>query len=1161
MKENKNTTTELREFSLTKFAIENGTSIFLLAFMIFLFGIQAYIAMPKEKYPEAYFPRVIITTPYFGNSAPEIENLITRPIEKELKSINGIDDISSTSIQDFSMITAQFGTDVDIDQAVDDVKEAVDKAKSELPTDLDTEPEVQEVNVSEQPIVVVNVAGPYSMDQLRNYAEYCRDEIEEITEVSKVDMKGALEREVKINVDLRKMEGVETSFMDIENAIARENMSMSAGEIIRNDFRRSIRVLGQFEDIEEIENVIIKSENERPIYLKDIAEVEYGFEERSTYARVNGFPVISLEVKKRDGQNLLSAIDKLDIVLENVRNRFPNELEITKFNDLSESTRDEVSNLENSIISGVILVTLVLLFFLGLRNAAFVGLAIPLSMLIGILILYLGEVSLNIVTLFSLILALGLLVDNAIVTVENIYRYMDEGKSGRYSALYGASEVAMPIIASTATTLAAFIPLLMWPGIMGMFMRYFPITLIAILTSSLFVALVINPVLTSRFMKIDKAAETHKIRNRRRKNVLTWLIIMISFAIMTHFGEIFWLRNILGFAIIITIINFIFLRPASFSFQNSVLPGLESSYDRFINFVLRGSMPVIIFIGTFMLLGFSIFLMRVTPPPIEFFPSPDPNFVNVFVEMPIGTDIEATNNLLLELEKKVSKTVEPYGKVVQDILTTIGEDTGDPNKPPEPGVTPHKSRLTVSFISSKYRDEVNTFDIMDDIRESLKGYAGVKIQVDKDADGPPVGLPINIEITGDEIDTLASLSEKLIRFIDDENIDGIEELTQDVNIGKPELLIHIDRNAARRYGLSTAQIASAIRTSVFGKEISKFKKGEDEYAIQLRANSKYRTDITSLLNQKITFRDQARQGRIVQIPISTIADFEYSSTYTSIKRLNQERIISVSSNVLEGYNANEINDELRELVKDFNMPEGYKIAFTGEQESQAEDMGFLKSAFMIAIFLIFIIIVSQFNSLISPFIIILSVLFSTIGVLLGYVFTNMTISVIFSGVGIIALAGIVVNNAIVLIDYINLLVKNKRESQGISDMIYMRKEDVKQCIIKGGATRLRPVLLTAITTVLGLIPLAIGFNFNFRTLVTDLNPNIFIGGDNTAVWGPMAWTVIYGLVFATFLTLIVVPVMYWLAYRLKRRFLLWNNKTEDVGSPELLVEEDVGIQW
>jgi multidrug efflux pump subunit AcrB len=1149
---------KLREFSLTKFAIDNGTSIFLLAFMILLFGVQAYIAMPKEKYPDAAFPQVMVTAPYFGNSASEIESLIARPIEKELKSIDGIEDITSTSIQDFVMLMAQFGTDVDIDKAVEDVKDAIDKAKVELPNDMDQDPEVREMNVSEQPVVVVNVAGPFTMDQLRNYAEFFQDEIEEIREVSKVDMKGALDREVKINVDLRKMESVQVSFTDIETAIARENMSMSAGEIVNNEFRRSIRVLGQFKDVDEISDVIIKSENERPIYIRDIAEVEYGFEERTTYARVNSLPVISLEVKKRTGENLLSCIDKIDARLEELKPRFPEELQVTKFNDLSVSTRDEVANLENSIISGVILVTMVLLFFLGLRNAAFVGIAIPLSMLIGILFLYIFEVSLNIVTLFSLILALGLLVDNAIVTVENIYRYMDEGFNGHDSAKYGASEVAMPIIASTATTLAAFLPLMFWPGIMGQFMKYFPITLICVLTSSLFVALVINPVLTANLMKIDKSAETIEAKNKSRKNILIWIMLMIAGIVVAHFIDIMWLRNLLGFALILTILNYVFLRPASFVFQQRVLPSLERGYNKFIRAVLKGARPTLVFLSTFLLLGFSIFLMTVKPPPIEFFPSADPNFVNIFVELPIGKDIEATNELLLDLEQKVTNTVEDYGLVVQDILTTIGEDTADPNTPPEPGVTPHRARLTVSFVSSKNRGEISTVNIMNELRDAVQGYAGVEISVDKDADGPPVGPPINIEFTGDEIDTIANLASRAIKLIEDSNINGIEELKPDIKIGKPELLVEIDRNAARRYGLSTAQIASTIRTSVFGKEISKFKEGEDEYAIQLRANSNYRNDINGLLNQKITFRDQARRGAIVQVPISTVADFEYSSTYSSIKRLNQQRVITVSSNILDGYNANQINEDLRLLMEDFEIPEGYKIAFTGEQESQAEEMAFLQSAFIVAIFLIFIIIVGQFNSFISPFIIILSVLFSTIGVLLGYIITGNTISVVFSGVGIIALAGIVVNNAIVLIDYINLLVQNKREEQGISNMIYMVKNDVKECIIKGGATRLRPVLLTAITTVLGLIPLAIGFNFNFRTLVTDLNPNLFIGGDNTAIWGPMAWTVIYGLVFATFLTLVIIPVMYWLAYRVKRRFLLalrrenkHDLKTEQVLDPSL----------
>jgi len=1147
---------EKREFKLSTFAIDNGTSVFLLAFMILIFGIRAYDAMPKEKYPEAYFPKIIITQAYFGNSAEDMEDLIARPIEKELKSITGVKEILSTSLQDFSLITAEFGTDVDIDKAYDDVKEAVDKAKSELPNDLDLEAQIDKMDVSKQPIVIVNVAGPFNMDQLKKNAEFIRDEIEEISEISSVTLKGALEREVRIDVDLRKMEGLQLNFNDIEQAISMENMSMSAGEIVNNDFRRSIRVLGQFTEINEIENIIIKSELERPVYLRDFATVTYGFEDRASYARANGLPVISLEVMKRDGQNLLSAADKINQLLEDLEPTFPEGLEISKFNDLSISTRDEVANLENSIISGVILVTLVLLFFLGLRNAIFVGIAIPLSMLIGILILYLFDVSLNIVTLFSLILALGLLVDNAIVTVENIYRYMSLGYDGKQAAKYGAGEIAMPIIASTATTLAAFLPLAFWPGIMGMFMKYFPITLICVLTSSLLVALVINPVFTSRFMKIDKRAETSELKRRRTRHVLIGSLMMLVLAVAMHVLDIMWARNILGIALGLTLLNFFFLRPASFVFQNRFLPKLERAYDRFIKIILQGARPYLIFVGTFGLLAFSIFLLNVKPPPIEFFPSPDPNFVNVFVDLPIGKDIEATNDILLQVEKKVAAAVEPYGNVVEEILTTIGQDTADPNRPPEPGNTPHKARLTISFVSSKYRGEVNTFDIMDDIRNAVQGYAGVQVLVDKDADGPPVGLPINLELKGDDIDSLSALSERLITYINKEEIPGIEDLKADVVIGKPELLVNIDRQMARRYGLSTAQIASSLRTSVFGKEISKYKDGEEDYAIMLRSNETYRNDINSLLSQKITFRDQARQGRFVQIPINTVADFKYSSAYSSIKRKNQNRVISISSNVLEGYNANQINDDLRELMTGFPMPTGYTYAFTGEQESQAADTAFLNSAFLIAIFLIFIIIVGQFNSVISPFIIILSVLFSTIGVLLGYILTGNTISVVFSGVGIIALAGIVVNNAIVLIDYINLQVKNMRESQGISDMIYMAKADVKTCIIQGGATRLRPVLLTAITTVLGLIPLAIGFNFNFRSLITDLDPQIFIGGDNTALWGPMAWTVIYGLIFATFLTLFVVPVMYWLAYLAKRKLLTRKNKNLDSSDINIHLTEE-----
>ncbi|NNF33169.1 MAG: efflux RND transporter permease subunit [Saprospiraceae bacterium] len=1122
----------LRQFSLSSFAVDNGTSVFLIAIMILIFGIQGYKDMPKEQYPDASLPTVYVNTPYFGNSAEEIENLITRPIEDEIESITGVKDVTSTSVQDFSVIICEFSADMEMEEVMRKVKDAVDKAKGELPTDLDEEPSVLEVAFSDFPIVTVNISGNYSNDELEEYADDLADDIESIKQISKVEKKGLLETEIRIDVDLAKMQSLQVSFGDIENAVASENITMSGGELVKNDFRRAIRVIGQFDSVDELNNLIVKSENQRPIFLRDIARVSRGYKERTSYARADSLPVVSLDVIKRKGENLLYASDNLKEVIDRAQRVFPQDLEITLFNDQSVYTRNEVNNLENSIISGVILVVIVLLFFLGLRNSLFVGLAIPLSMLMGILFLSITGATMNIVVLFSLILALGLLVDNAIVVVENIYRYMQNGYSGIDAAKYGAGEVAWPIIASTATTLAAFIPLAFWPGLMGEFMLYMPLTLIIVLSSSLFVALVINPVFTSRLMKVDKEAEKKDVYKRKRKNILIGSAIMLGIAIVAHLGGSTTVRNMMGFALGITLINFFILRPGSFAFQNRFLPKLEKVYDRFIKFALRGFAPLLFFFGSFALLGFAAFLLMVKTPPIEYFPSTDPLYVNTFVELPLGRDIEATNKIVKDIERKIEKVITDRRFIVEAVLTQIGEETSDPNTPPEPGVTPHKARITVAFVKTEDRGGISTREIMNEIRTALQGYAGVQVVVDQNANGPPTGKPINLEIRGEDIDTLLVYAQFIKNYINDLNVAGIEELKSDVSLGKPELLVNIDREAARRYELSTFSIANALRTSVFGKEVSKFKEGEDEYPIMLRLDEKYRNDVGDLMNQKITFRNPVN-GQIVQVPISSVADVEYSSTYSSIKRINSDRVITIYSNVLDGYNSNEINEELARSMAEYDFPDGMTYAFTGEQQQQAEDMSFLSNAFMVALFAIFIILVAQFNSLISPFIIVLSILFSTIGVFLGYSTTGNTISVIFSGVGIISLAGVVVNNAIVLVDYINLLIKRKREKQGLAEDESLQPEEVKDAIIVGGATRLRPVLLTAITTVLGLIPLAIGFNFNFFTLITDLDPNIFIGGDNTAMWGPMAWTVIYGLVFATFLTLVVVPVMYWLGYRMK----------------------------
>lgn len=1137
---------ELREFKLSSVAVDNGTSVFLITLMILIFGLQSYKRMPKEQYPDASLPTVYINTPYFGNSAEEIENLISRPLEKEISSVSGVKEVQSTCVQDFSIIIAEFESDVDIDLAVQKTKDAVDKAKKELPTDLDQDPLVEEINFSEIPIVTVNISGDYSMDDLRNYAEYIQDRLEDIPEVSEAEMKGALEREVKVNVDLLKMQSLKVSFMDIENAIARENVTMSGGELINDDKRRAVRIVGQFENVDEIRNLIVTSENQKPIYLRDIADVSYGFEERTSYSRSGTLPVISLDIIKRSGENLLSTADKIKVVLDKAEKRLPSGLNISLFNDLSVYTRNEVNNLENSIISGVILVILVLLFFLGLRNALFVGIAIPLSMLTGILVLNIFGVTMNIVVLFSLILALGLLVDNGIVVVENIFRYMQNGYDGKSAAKYGVGEVAWPIIASTVTTLAAFLPLLFWPGIMGVFMQYMPITLIIVLSSSLFVALVINPVFTSRFMKILEKEEDQKERKKKTRNILIGSLIILLIAGLAHVVRIEWMRNIMAIAAILSLLNHFVLSPGSLGFQNRLLPVLERAYDRFISFCLKGKNAGLTLLATVLMLFGAIGLFFQFMPKISFFPSADPLYINIFVDLPIGSDIEATNKTMLELEKKVSQIIEPYDNIVEAILTQIGENTSDPAAPPEPGLTPNKARMTIQFVEYKFRDGISTRKIMEEIRDEVQGSPGVQLIVDQNAQGPPAGKPINLEIRGEDIDSLLVLSDQVKDFINEQNIPGIEELKMDVELGKPEMLININRESARRYGISTGQIASAIRTSIFGSEASKYKVGEDEYPIVVRLNEDYRNNISDLINQLITFRDQTN-GQIVQVPISSVASFEYSSTYNAIRRLDSRRVVTISSNVLDGYNANEINTELRSMMRSYEFPEEYSYAFTGEQQQQAEDMAFLNSAFMAAVFFIFIILVTQFNSIFSPFIIILSVFFSLIGVFLGYVITGNEFNIVFSGVGVISLAGIVVNNAIVLVDYINLLIKRKRLSLKKSNVYQLEKEEVKACVIEGGSTRLRPVLLTAITTVLGLIPLAIGFNFNFFSFVSDLDPQFFLGGDNTALWGPMAWTIIYGIIFATFLTLVVVPAMYWIVFSLKYNFKnRLQNRSESV---------------
>ncbi|REE02189.1 efflux RND transporter permease subunit [Marinoscillum furvescens] len=1123
-----------KQFWLTTFALNNRNTVYFLALLIVVMGVITYQALPKDSYPEIEQPIVYVGTPYPGNSPVDIENLVTREIEKELNTISEVEEIKSTSVQDYSTIIVEFQADMAIEDALQKAKDAVDRAKPELPSDLPQDPNVFEMNFSEFPIMNINLSGNYTINELEEFAELIEDEVEKISEISKVEIRGVEEKEVKILVNPYEMEARNVTFNDLSMAVRDENITMSGGNILADGVRRSIRIVGEFTDPQQMLDIVIKHEKGNIVYLKDVAEIEFGYVEKESYARLAQKPVVSVDIIKRSGENMLRATEKIDVVMKDLESQLPDDLVISRTNDQSTFVKEMVSSLENNIISGVILVVLVLLFFLGTRNALFVGIAIPLSMFIAFNILGALGVTVNMMILFSLILALGMLVDNGIVVVENVYRLMEEGYSPLAATKKGVGEVAMPIISSTATTLAAFLPLALWPGLMGQFMSYLPMGVMITLASSLFVALVINPVLISTFMKVEGPNhQVNKTKMWRNVAIVVGLGVLILLLGGTALGN---LLIVLG---VIIVIDVYALAPMAKRFQAGFLPRLENLYSRVLTFALAGWKPYVFFFGTVGLLIFSFMLMSAFPPKVVFFPINEPKYVNVFIELPIGTDIETTNQFSKKIEKRVQEIIEPYEFLVESVIAKVGEDTADPNDPSAFGQssTPNKARITVNFEEFKDRrdpetgDFVMTSDIMEEIRSGIPEYPGVAITVDKDANGPPAGKPVNIEVVGPDIAKLIELTDDMKKVINESGIEGIEKLKTDLETGKPELIVDIDREKARRFGLSTSLVAQEVRTSLFGSEISKFKMGEDDYDIEVRLQDKYRYDLDALMNKSITFRDQTT-GKIHQVPISSVANAELSSTYGSVKRKDLDRIITISSNVLGGYNPTEINNQIKELLADYEMPPGYTYKFGGEQEQQAEEMAFLSQALLLAVFLIFLIIVSQFNKITTPFIIMTSVLLSTIGVFLGLVIFNMDFVVIMTMIGIISLAGIVVNNAIVLIDFIELSRERKQRESGVDKLPF---EEVVQSIVDAGKTRLRPVLLTAITTILGLLPLAVGINIDFIKLFTMYDADFYMGGDNVIFWGPMSWTIIFGLTFATFLTLVIVPVMYLFFAKINRK--------------------------
>jgi len=1097
-----------KEFKPTNVAIANRTTVYIFTVLLIVFGIIQYNATPKEQFPEIIFPYFMIGTIHPGTAPADVENLITRPIEKQLEGIDGVKQISSNSIQDYSSIFVEFELSADETQAYLDVKQAVDDARSELPMDLFQEPQISRIDLSEIPILFINLSGDLGLVNLKDIAEKLQDRIEALEEITRADIAGALDREIQINVDLYKMQAAGLSFNTIQNAVAYENLTISAGQIDTDGMKRNLRVVGEFSNVNEIADLMLQE----GLYLKDIAEVKDGYKERESYARLNGRDVITLNIIKKSGENLIFAVDKIKAIVADYQKTAPENLIVTLTGDRSTQTQNSVDDLFNTVILGFIIVVFVLMFFMGEANALFVGVSIPLSMLIAFIFIPLVGFTLNMVVLMSFIMVLGIVVDNSIVVVENIYRHFTttEGLGIIEATKRGVGEIALAVFTGTLTTIAPFFPLIFTPGLPGKFMSFLPITIIITLAASILVAYIMNPVFAVSFMKRPEPDDDKKrFQLPPKKAVILTLITLVLVVFFTVSGARI-LANLLIFGLVIYYLFKYVLHFFIEKFQCCVLPKFLNLYRKTLAFSLRGKRPYLVVTSIVLLLIFTFFLMGIKTPRVVFFPSGDPNSLHVYVTMPEGTHIEVTNEVCEQVEEKVFDVLGRDNPDVESVVSNVALGAGASLF--ERFAQDKLAKVTVTFVEYKYRTGPRTRTYLDKLRSDVKGIPGALIRIDREAMGPPTGMPINIEISGEDIDEIVAISERFIEFIEALNIGGIEKLKSSMEVNKPELILELDREKANKLGMSTAQIGMALRTAIYGIEISEFREGDEEYPIQLRLAKKYREDIGVLLSQEITVPSREPNSMPYKVPLASVANISYQTSYGGIQRIDNKRVITVSSNVLSGYNANEIIFRIGRALPKFPMPEGYAIQFTGEQDMQAETGQFMLLAMFIALALIFIILVAQFNSMVKPLIIISMFFFSFIGVLLGFVVFGIDISVMMTGMGIIAVAGVVVKNGIIIIDYID----NRIES-GMDKM---------EAVIQAGATRLTPVLLTALSTILGLVPLAIGMNFNFQTLLTRLDPQIYFGGDNAAFWNPLAMTIIFGLSFATILTLVVVPAMY-----------------------------------
>jgi multidrug efflux pump len=1118
-----------KEFGMTTFAVEHRTSVMVLLTIVTIMGLLSYRAIPKESFPEMTIPMIAINTIYPGVSPSDVESQVTRVLEEDLSTISELKELTSTSVEGYSSIMAEFEASVDLDAALQKVREKVDLARPDLPADAE-EPSVVEFNFSEVPIMQVNLAGEYGLVRLKDIAEELQDRLESLPQILRADVRGGLEREVKVDVDLARLQFYGLALGDVIEAIQNENVNIPGGSIDVGDTKYLVRVDGEFEDPTLIEDLVVTVKDGRPIYVRDVANVDFGFAERESFSRMDGNSVVTLDIVKRSGENIIETAAAVRAEVEKMRPEFPPTTDVSYTADQSKQIVLMVSSLENNIVSGLILIVGVLLFFLGARTSMFVAVSIPSSMFLSFIVLRFMGVTMNMIVLFSLILALGMLVDNAIVVVENIYRFLEEGWDRRTAAKKATGEVAIPIIAATATTLGAFAPLLFWPGEVGSFMGFMPKTLIVTLTSSLFVALVIVPTLCAMFLTLE-----HERRPPMRP-AMRWGLISIAALVTLGIAAANVLTAVLlaATAVLLWAGHHYVLERMGERFRERMLPGVMDSYERTLRWALdhRGAtmaMTGIVFAAVIVL------FVTTHADRIEYFPEGmPPAQLLVDVETPVGTRAAVTDSIVGRLEQELG-SVEGREDFASVVAVAGGSGGGGNPMMGEGGPSgPENGRITVEIADFQDRQR-DAFLTLADMQRSLgTDIAGADVTIDQVSQGPPMGAPVSIEITGEDPDRLKGLSDELIAFLEDAPVyRKLVGLESDLDQARPELSVRVDREKAALYDLSTAKVGNAIRGAINGIEAAKYRTGNDEYDIVVRLAAPYRQELEGLRELTV----MAEGG--IQVPLVSVADWSVQDGAGAIRRKDQLRTATITADVAAGNANNTVLTEVQQTLAPFveQLPPGYSLAYTGQSTEQQEAQEFLSGAFLVALMLIGFILISQFNSVVKPLIILTSVIMSTMGVLVGLMVFNMPFGIINTGVGIISLAGIVVNNAIILIDYIDIL----RDRDGMNR---------REALVMGGKTRFRPVMLTALTTALGLTTLAIGLNFDFFGLYGSLNPDFYMGGEQAAWWGPMAIAIIAGILIATFLTLVLVPVMYSLVDDVEKFFRLHflHSKEQPVGA-------------